>query len=69
MIKMGFVYKDIGRTKNLAETCDIKEKRKKSLQGLRAAENEAALIIYLDESYCNQNHVSNKGWFILGDVV
>lgn len=69
MVKMGFVYRNVGNTKNFIDTRDIKEKRKTYLQGLRSVENEDALFVYLDESYCNQNHVSNNAWYIPGQTV
>ncbi|GJJ67773.1 hypothetical protein EMPS_00119 [Entomortierella parvispora] len=67
--KMGFVYKDVGVTKNFVDTEDIKKKRKRYLQGLHAACDRNALVVYIDETFCNQNHVANKSWFMPGMLV
>jgi hypothetical protein len=60
MVSMKFSYKSVNRTKNFVESEDIKKKRRLYLQEKYSLENKDAVFVYLDESYCNLNHVSSK---------
>ncbi|KAG0301637.1 hypothetical protein BGZ99_003376 [Dissophora globulifera] len=66
MCTMGFKYKKVGTTKNFVDTPEIRELRRKYLKRRYSPEYQDALFVWLDESYCNQYHVSDKSWFIPG---
>ncbi|KAF9271937.1 hypothetical protein BGZ68_002876, partial [Mortierella alpina] len=58
--KLGFKYKTVNHARNYEETDDIKKRRKRYLQEKWSEKYNDAAFVYLDESYCNLNHVSNK---------
>ncbi|KAI7820119.1 hypothetical protein BC939DRAFT_530755 [Gamsiella multidivaricata] len=45
-------------TRNFVETEDIKAKRRHYLQERRSDKYKDAMLVYMAESYCNQNHGS-----------
>jgi hypothetical protein len=69
MLKLGFHYGDVKKTKNFIETQSIKEKRHQYLQERYSEKYKDALFVWLDESYCNQYHTINKSWFMPGMTV
>ncbi|KAF9091814.1 hypothetical protein BGX27_001960, partial [Mortierella sp. AM989] len=60
MCKIGFVYEDSEKTKNFIDTLDIKRKRQYYLKERYSDKFKDALFVWLDESYCNQQHVAKK---------
>jgi len=60
MKKMGFSYQDVGKTRNFVEIEDIKAKRRYYLKQRQSDEYKDGAFVYLDESYCNQNHVKQQ---------
>jgi hypothetical protein len=69
MLKTGFRYDNVKKTKNFVETLGIKEKRRRYLQERYSEKFKDALFVWLDESYCNQYHTTNKSWFTEGMTV
>lgn len=60
MCEMGFKYKDSGKTKNFVETPEIRQLRRRYLQQRYSDRFKNALFVWLDESYCNHQHVDKK---------
>lgn len=60
MHRMGFKYGNVDKTKNFIDTPDIKARRRYYLQQRYSPEYRDATFVWLDESYCNQHHVTNK---------
>jgi hypothetical protein len=60
MLQMKFHYKHVNKTRGFVESEDIKKKRRHYLQEKWSNKYENVIFVYLDESYCNLNHVSNK---------
>src|SRR3954470_6590362 len=67
----GFNFDKVTKTRNFEETEMIRLWRrsflKKRLQSNR--ERPDTLLLYLDESYCNQHYVGGKTWYRPGDLV
>jgi hypothetical protein len=60
MHSIGFRYGNIEKTKNFIDTPNIKAKRRYYLQQRYSPKYGDAIFVWLDESYCNQYHVTNK---------
>lgn len=68
MHKMGFNYSSVDKTKNFIETPDIKAKRRYYLKQRYSDEYRDAIFVWLDESYCNQHHVTSKVIFYVRQI-
>lgn len=60
MCTMGFQYKKVGTTKNFVDTPEIRGLRHDYLKRRYSDDFKDALLVWLDESYCNQFHVCDK---------
>jgi len=73
MREIGYKYADTGKALNFVETSDITEWRQRYLRKRKdvrkLVEQELAYEVWLDESYCNQHHVTRWSWFGEGDTV
>jgi transposase len=68
---MGFKFDKVNKTRNFQETELIRLWRMSYLrERLRInREQPDTLLLYLDESYCNQHYVGGKTWYRAGDLV
>lgn len=60
MCSMRFKYNDAGKTRNFVETADIRQSRRRYLQQRYSDRFKDVLFVWLDESYCNHQHVNKK---------
>lgn len=51
------------------ETADIRQSRRRYLQQRYSDRFKDVLFVWLDESYCNHQHVNKKTWFSDGMTV
>jgi len=72
LLEIGFNYQDVSKAKqNYVETESIKRQRAAYLRERKRIRDEEpdTIEIWLDESYCNQNHAAGRSWFGEKDVV
>jgi Chromo (CHRromatin Organisation MOdifier) domain len=72
LLEIGFSYDDANKaTRTFIETPAIKRWRLQYLQDRNRIRTQepGTIEIWMDESYCNQNHVARKSWYRKGDTV
>ena len=62
IFQSGFQFKKVDDRKFLMERSDVVAARTQSLQEMRQLKQSSPTFVYLDETWCNQNHTVGKCW-------
>ena len=65
LLEIGFKYQDVSKaSQNYVETESIRRQRETYLRLRKKIRDEEpdTIEVWLDESYCNQNHVAQRSW-------
>ena len=62
LFQIGFRFKKVDGRKFLMERSDVVAARTRFLQEMRQLKQSSPTVVYLDETWCNQNHTIGKCW-------